>query len=75
MMECQARICPVCMDDHLETRECEIKDLKLRIATLKEKISLFKFYGTDGCFRCDTGRITTFYLTKFCTKCEMVGEE
>jgi outer membrane murein-binding lipoprotein Lpp len=37
-MEFQARICPTCIDDHSEDRECHIEDLKARIATLSAKV-------------------------------------
>ena len=37
-MQTQARICPVCIDDHSEFRECKRKDLIERIATLRAEI-------------------------------------
>jgi len=33
----QARICPICVDDHTDMRECTISDLKLRIMSLIEE--------------------------------------
>ena len=30
----------------------------------------FKFWGTDGCTNCDTGRITLFYVHDKCTECD-----
>ena len=35
----QARICPICVDDHSENRECYLEDLKNRIATLKAEVN------------------------------------
>ena len=34
-IEIQARICPICIDDHSENRRCHYDDLVERIASLK----------------------------------------
>ena len=37
MMQAQARICPICIDDHLETSECTVENLKYRVAQLQKE--------------------------------------
>lgn len=36
---------------------------------VKERDAAFKVYGTDGCRRCDTGRITLFVKREVCEQC------
>lgn len=36
---------------------------------VKERDAAFKVYGTDGCSRCDTGRITLFVKREVCEQC------
>lgn len=40
------------------------------IERLKEINSKFKFWGTDGCTKCETGRITLYYATNDCILCK-----
>lgn len=47
---------------------CQEKDKE--IERLKEINSKFKFYGTDGCTKCETGRITLYHTTNECILCE-----
>lgn len=37
---------------------------------VKERDAAFKVYGTDGCRRCDTGRITLFVKREVCEQCD-----
>jgi hypothetical protein len=40
-----------------------------RIASLESALNSYKVYGTDGCRKCETGRITLFYHTEKCIRC------
>lgn len=37
-MQAQARICPICIDDHSEDRECYRSDLESRIEVLAAEV-------------------------------------
>lgn len=38
-IQTQARICPICFDDHEETRLCRQTDLLMRIEEMEEKLA------------------------------------
>lgn len=51
--QAQARICPVCIDDHSERRDCTPADLKARIANLQADVARFQRANREHIDRID----------------------
>lgn len=51
-------------------REAEEKGFNRGLMHKSVPRGMVSVHGTDGCFNCETGRITLYAASRYCTECE-----